>query len=572
MEARKFPLARTTVVAAAALLLLGSCATVRPWSPDFGAKAPRLDGFGRLDIPITTAVPAARAWFNAGVLQAYAFNEAEAVRMFKAALAQDPACAMCAWGVAWQLGPNINDHGRDNVSEAVKYVDYALRHLGNATPRERALVESLALRYAHASTARETAPLLGATCGERKDGEEKANPLDVAYADRMRALADTHPGDPDILSLHAEAEYIATEGDHLWDAAGKPNGRAAEVTARIERLLPAHPEHTGLNHYLVHYVDAVSVAPRAVAAADRLGRLAPKSPHLVHMSGHTYVHVGRYGDAVRVNDAALAADAALAEAQKAQGFSVNKDWRGHNTHFLWYAAVMAGREDDALRAADLMAADMGTADNNFAEYVRSLRLVTLVRMERWDRVLTEPPGKGERGHAKVWHAHAQGVAHARLGQLAQAQAALARLQPLAADLRQKNAGNRGGQKNLRSLLDVAEGRLVAEIALAGKKHGDALARQSEVVKAAVRVDQREPPWLGDGMRLTLGQMQAAAGQWKEAEASYRQALAEHPQSGWALRGLAQALQAQGRGADAAGVRRELERSWRGASPHLLTLS
>ena len=31
-----------------------------------------------------------------GVLQAYTFNETEAARMFKAALAQDPSCVMCA--------------------------------------------------------------------------------------------------------------------------------------------------------------------------------------------------------------------------------------------------------------------------------------------------------------------------------------------------------------------------------------------------------------------------------------------------------------------------------------------
>jgi hypothetical protein len=47
--------------------------------------------------------------------------------MFKAALAQDPACAMCAWGVAWQLGPNINSTGRAQVAEALRYLDLAWR-------------------------------------------------------------------------------------------------------------------------------------------------------------------------------------------------------------------------------------------------------------------------------------------------------------------------------------------------------------------------------------------------------------------------------------------------------------
>jgi tetratricopeptide (TPR) repeat protein len=351
---------RIALLATAPALLLACAAVPSSFTPDPAAKAPRLEGFGRSDIAIRTRVPQARALFNQGVLQAYAFNEHEAVRMFKAALALDPACAMCAWGVAWQLGPNINDPSRGDVPEALNYVGHALRHAGPATPRERALVESLALRYAHASTARETAPLAGTTCGDKGDGDdEKVHPLDQAYAQRMRALADAYPNDPDIASLYAEAEYIATEGSSHWDAQGRAKGRIGEVTQRVERLLPAHPGHTGLNHYMIHLADAVPVAPRAVAAADRLRALAPNAPHLIHMPAHIYVHVGRYGDAARANEAALAADAAQVATLQAQGFKPSKDWRGHNSHFLWYAALMQGREEPALAAADSLAGGVG---------------------------------------------------------------------------------------------------------------------------------------------------------------------------------------------------------------------
>ena len=47
---------------------------------------------------------------------------------------------------------------------------------------------------------------------------------------------------------------------------------------KVERLLPSHLAHTGLNHYLVHLTDAQAAAARGVAAADRLGPLAPMSP------------------------------------------------------------------------------------------------------------------------------------------------------------------------------------------------------------------------------------------------------------------------------------------------------
>jgi hypothetical protein len=559
---------RATAAAAATFALLTSCAGLAAFTPERDARAPQLTGFGVSQIAVTTRVDAARRLFNEGVLQAYAFNEVEAVRMFKAALAQDPHCAMCAWGVAWQLGPNINDNGRGGTAEALNYVDYALRHLDAATPRERALVESLALRYAHASQQRETAPLTAPTCGKADDDDEKPDPLDVAYAGRMRKLADSYPDDPDVLSLYVEAEMIATEGNFLWDKEGKPAGRIGDVAQRLDRLLPAHPAHTGLNHYTVHVYDALAVAARAEVAADRLGVLAPSSPHLVHMPAHTYVHVGRYADAARVNALALAADDNQDAAQKAQGFSTSKDWRGHNGHFLWYAAVMAGREEEALAAADRMAQDAGARDNVFAEYLRSLRLVTLVRLERWDDVLQAAQPKGEKGMAQAWFEYARGTAHARLGRIDAARESLARLQPAAERMRKDLPSNSSSHRRARGMADMAESGLRAEIALAQRDFDEALAQQRKMVEASTRPDRTEPPRFADGTRLTLGAMQLRAGRWTDAEATYRQGLVDHPGSGWALRGLVQALKGQGRARDAQAVQQQLDRAWESASPRL----
>ena len=122
-----------------AVLLVSACA-IAPWQPDPAARAPDLAGFGRVDMPTSNRSAAAQRWYVQGVLQAYAFNEVEAVRMFKAALAQDPRCAVCAWGVAWQLGPNINDTSRARVPQALPYLDLALQNAATATPRERAPV------------------------------------------------------------------------------------------------------------------------------------------------------------------------------------------------------------------------------------------------------------------------------------------------------------------------------------------------------------------------------------------------------------------------------------------------
>ncbi|MBC5763342.1 tetratricopeptide repeat protein [Ramlibacter albus] len=554
-------LVRRTAVALACAAALGSCAQLEPFAPDLKATAPRLSGFGTSTIAITSASDRARALFNDGVLQAYAFNEVEAVRMFKAALAQDPACAMCAWGVAWQLGPNINNSSRKQAAEALQYVGYAMKHAAAATPRERALIESLAVRYAHPSAARETAPYTAVCGAKREDGSEPPHPLDIAYAARMRTLADAYPADPDIASLYAEAEIIATDADNGWTRDGKPNGRIGEVLDRVEKLLPSHTTHTGLNHYMVHLADGAAPARRAVAAADRLAQLAPQSPHLVHMPSHIYVHVGRYDDAARVNQLAETAEAALDATHKAQGFETTKDWRGHNRHFLWYAAIMAGRDDVALDAAAKVAAMLDGSPLYFAEYTRSLRLLTLVRMEQWDRVLAEPLPPGDKGVTQLWYEHARGIAQARLGRMDEAQASLARLQALATSMRGNAALNPRQKALVATHTGIAEAGLQAQVAAARRNFAEAISHQQAAMKAAQKSDQREPPEFADGTLIALGDIQLAAGRAAEAEATFRTALEEHPGSGWALRGLARALQAQGKAAEASVARQQMERAW-----------
>ena len=69
---------------------------------------PLYTDLGTLEVPITTSAPLAQRYFDQGMRLTYAFNHPEAIRSFQAALAQDSTCAMCWWGVAFALGPNIN--------------------------------------------------------------------------------------------------------------------------------------------------------------------------------------------------------------------------------------------------------------------------------------------------------------------------------------------------------------------------------------------------------------------------------------------------------------------------------
>ncbi|MDN3922433.1 hypothetical protein [Roseateles violae] len=547
-------LANRSLLVVAAALLAAACG-IAPLQPDRQARAPRLDGFGTATLAVQSPSAEARQLFAQGMGQAYGFNEREAQRSFKAALALDPDCAMCAWGVAWQMGPNINWTERQGVKDALPYLDHALRRAATLPPRDRELIGALALRYAHASEARNIAPLQAQVCGAGAGNEEKADPLDIAYAERMRLLADRYPDDPDVLSLYAEAELIATRVD-WWDERGQPAGRIGELADKLEAALTRQPRHTGLNHYLIHTVDDVHQAGRAEAAADRLGALAPKSPRLLHMPSHTYAQIGRYADAERVNAEALAADEAMRATLKQQGFTPGTDWRGHNGNFRWYAALMQGRGELALQVARANSLRGG------GDHGGTQPLLTLMRLERWDELLREAPPAGKGSKTLVLTELARGTALARLGRPAEAREALARMEPAAAMLNTM-AGERPDymSKQMRGIAGSAQARLRAEIASAEGRHEEALGQQALAITAAKDIDGAEPPLLAAGNRLALGDMQLRARDWAAAEQSFRRDLAEHPQSGWALRGLSQALQAQDRRAEADAARAALASAW-----------
>src|SRR5690606_10612973 len=79
-----------------------------PVAHDHGEGMPLIEGLGRWHQDVTTAVPEAQKFFDQGLRLAYGFIHEESARSFEEALRLDPTCAMCAWGVAYALSPNIN--------------------------------------------------------------------------------------------------------------------------------------------------------------------------------------------------------------------------------------------------------------------------------------------------------------------------------------------------------------------------------------------------------------------------------------------------------------------------------
>ena len=222
---------RQLLTACVLVLLLGSC-KAPPAQADAAAAAsgPKLfDDFGDLHRDIGSQVPAAQRYFDQGLRMAYGFNHEAAGRAFAEAARLDPRCAICLWGRALVLGPNINlPMDPASAKDATALARRALALSADATPADRALIEALQLRYA------DPAP-------------EDRKPLDQAYADAMATVVREFPADDDAAALYAEALMDLTPWNY-WTANGQASGDTPRILSSLETVLARNPRHIGAMH------------------------------------------------------------------------------------------------------------------------------------------------------------------------------------------------------------------------------------------------------------------------------------------------------------------------------------
>jgi tetratricopeptide (TPR) repeat protein len=511
-------------------------------APD-ARPAPLFSDLGNHHHPITTKSAMAQKYFDQGLTLAYGFNHAEAVRSFEAAVKHDPDCAMCYWGISFALGPNINaPMSPENMPGAWEALQMAEQHARSASRRERAYIDALSKRY-------------------EKDPPVDRGPLDQAFCDAMRKLAETYPGDLDAQALFAESAMDTMAWDY-YQKDGSPKPLTNEVIGTLERILHTDPNHIGAIHYYIHAVEASSTPERAEPYADRLAQLCPGAGHLVHMPSHIYFRVGRYNDATAANERAAKADESYITQCKAQGFYPAM-YYPHNVHFLLAAAMEEGRSvlaiENGKKLYDLM------ADTQFEEFpileeFRPIYWYTLARFAKWKEILVQPPPKDtlRYSHA-MWH-YARGRAYVGLGRLEDAEKERTALAAIATDPKlaglTMQSGSTAGQ-----LMSIAQHVLDASIAEARGRIDDAVADLRMAIAIQDSLPYTEPPPWYFPVRHALGATLLKAKRPAEAERVYRDDLAHNRGNGWSLYGLAASLRAEGNAKDAAAADRLFEAAW-----------
>lgn len=510
-----------------------------------GNEQPLWDNLGTVSYRITTSKPLAQQYFNQGLRLAYGFNHAEAARAFKTAQQIDPDCAMCYWGEALVLGPNINmPMAPEAVAPAVAASDKAVSLMKRSTPREQALIKALATRYSD---------------DPGKDRKE----LDAAYADAMGKVAARYPADQDIGVFYAEALMNLSPWDY-WAAGGaKPKGKTAELVATLERVLKANPDHPGAIHYYIHTVEASTNPKRAEPYAERLGQLMPGAGHIVHMPSHIFFRVGRYKDSLEANKRAVAVDEAYIAEQKPTGI-YPMGYYPHNVHFVLVSAQMAGDGSSVIGAADKLSGlvtDEAAREFALAQPVRVAPYFAHAQFSDPDTILALPgPGAGLPYVEGLWH-YARGVAFAAKGDADSARKeakTIAELQK-SGDFSKLKEAQVPAQDVLQIATDVVEARIAQS-----SGNLDEAARLFR--KAAEREDQlayMEPAYWYYPIRQSLGAVLLQKGDLDGAEKAFRSSLVRVPNNGWALYGLAEVYKQRGDEKRAAATEQLLTQTWAG---------
>jgi tetratricopeptide (TPR) repeat protein len=269
------------------------------------------EALGKIAFPTSCSAPA-QGKFETGVALLHSFEYDRASKRFEEVSAIDPGCAMAYWGSAMSLYHQLWNPPSDADLAAGWQLIQKAQSAAKQNPREHAWIEALAAFY--------------------QPGSGSVPQRTTRYSEGMQNLHAAFPDDDEAavfyaLSVLADAPPNDTELVY-----------ARKAVKILNQVLQRRPDHPGVAHYLIHACDSPALAQQGLAAARRYARIAPSSPHALHMPSHIFTRLGLWNDDITSNLAAIEA---------AKKGSAGAGYRLHPMDFLEYAYLQTGQDDKA---------------------------------------------------------------------------------------------------------------------------------------------------------------------------------------------------------------------------------
>jgi tetratricopeptide (TPR) repeat protein len=526
-----------------------------PAKPAMGEMPVLYENLGTLTFKAGTRNAKAQAWFDQGLRLAFGFNHAEAQRAFREAQKFDPNCALCFWGEALVLGPNINvpmmpEANAPALAALAKAVELAPR----APARDRALIDALTKRYS-------------------SDPKVERATLDAAYASAMAAVAGQYSIDDTVQVLHAEA-LMDTQPWDYWEAGGaKPKGSGAAIVGTLETVLKRNPNHPGAIHLYIHAVEASTHPEKALSYANRLGSLVPGAGHIVHMPAHIYYRIGMYRESLAANKRAISVDERYFQTSPSDPL-YRSAYYPHNIHFVMVSAQMGGDGKTAVDAAQRLDAALPVdAVRQFAilQPIKAAHYTTHAQFSDPDTILNLPAPQADLVLVATMYHYARAIAFAGRKDRTSAQVEIDALARLEHDADFKPFAEWGipAKEIVQTARLVATGRLAdanGDLPGAAKAYEDAILVEDSLA-------YMEPPYWYYPIRQSLGSVLLRQGKLDDAERAFRESLSRVRGNGWALAGLVETYHRKGDTAAERRTRRAYAKAWLGdpAGPSITAL-
>jgi len=462
--------------------------------------------------------PAVQDRFQSAVAMLHSFWYGAAEKQFRAVANADPHCAIAWWGVAmthwhplWDARcPNPDDMkvGADAIRKAKTAVDPS-----KTTAREQQFIAALDTFYGDF---------------QKTDHLERV----VAYENKMAALHNNNPQDVEATVFYA----LSLLGSATSLPPDKTHARQKKAGALVEPILKTQPSHPGVAHMVIHAYDYPDLAPQALEAARMYAKIAPESPHALHMPSHIFTRLGLWQESIASN---------LDSAAAARKYNEPKD-ELHALDYLVFAYLQTGQDQKAYNVFH------GLNSNNFAasQFQGIFATATMparyvLERRQWAEAAALPDPKGFPGgryawaDASIYYARALGAA--RTGNLDQARRDIEKLDSASKTLKDVKEDYWSGQVRIQKAIASAW------LTFAEGKQSEAL----EQMQAAVALDDaadKHPVTPGAILppRDLLGQMLIELKQPAVALAEYENLLAKEPNRFAALYGLGRSAELAGR--------------------------
>jgi len=301
------------------VLIATVCTTfVAPAIAQHGHPAGDPAKLGKVNFPVSCD-SSVQPQFSIAVAMLHSFWFEKASDTFAAVADKDPQCGMAYWGIAMtHYHPIWEAPGPADLKAGIAALEKA-RSVGAKTQREKDYIAAIEAFY------KDT---------DKLDHRTRA----LAYEKAMDQLQARYPHDHEAAIFHALA-LLATA-----PPTDKTYVNQKKAGAILEPLFVEQPEHPGVAHYIIHAYDYPPLAERALDAARRYAKIAPDSPHALHMPSHIFIRLGLWQESIDSN----LASAASAQKNNAPGNEL------HAKDYLIYAYLQGAQDREAKKALEAL--------------------------------------------------------------------------------------------------------------------------------------------------------------------------------------------------------------------------